>query len=688
MIHTSTTSPKQSVAPAPDVPRSPPASRQDNNHNRNSGSVFMNANSQSTREQSLNFDGFDNAMPGLVESSSRPSPVAPRSLRSRFSNASLCESAVESLETSATSLLPALQNKGALDDDNLQPLREDEFDPASFDIVAPSSHEHGVYSLAKRSELLFSEKHMGVILGDSRLLGQFTQFLAVVRPASVPLLTYYLNAEKAIRAIKYANSVASESLLKLDGHDFTTGAVDDTINAALEAKHEAAFKLLARDELPMYITHVWIRIVSLSIKRRIVGTMPMHLRDQSEGLAEVFCLTDPSRNDNPIILASDEFHRTTQYGHEDVIGRNCRFLQGPGTNPFSVKRIRDQLAAGREHFETFLNYRRDGSPFMNLLLCAPLIDSRGTVRYFLGAQVDVSGLAKDCTQLEGLKRIVKAEEVKSNGLETNNADGVNAKEEKRSATQSCRDLSEMFDRNEVETVRRYGGVMHKIRDHDELSQRKPNWNTPYLVIEEGTSPQPSPVPTNNVPDLPKSKMEGKEPSPSLSHSSNGRLTGVYEHYLLVRPAPSLQILFASPSLRLPGILQSPFLSRIGGSGRVRDQIAQALSDGRGVTAKVRWLSSTRRNVSSHADRGRPRWLHCTPLRGLNGIIGIWMIVVVNDDVSDVGGGATSDSAQQQTMHDKLLPRHGSQPKLAPPVASEIKGNPASFNGEDGPWPAW
>ena len=47
-----------------------------------------------------------------------------------------------------------------------------------------------------------------------------------------------------------------------------------------------------------------------------------------------------------------------------VLGRNCRFLQGPKTNPSSVARIRERLAAGKEHYETFLNYRRNGSPFM------------------------------------------------------------------------------------------------------------------------------------------------------------------------------------------------------------------------------------------------------------------------------------------------------------------------------------
>lgn len=95
-------------------------------------------------------------------------------------------------------------------------------------------------------------------------------------------------------------------------------------------------------------------------------------------------------------------------------------------------------------------------------------------------------------------------------------------------------------------------------------------------------------------------------------------------YLLIRPYPSLRILFASPTLRVPGILQSPFMNKIGGSSRVRDELTSALAEGRGVTAKVRW-------VARADEDGRNRWIHCTPLVGSNGQIGVWMIVLVDDD---------------------------------------------------------
>lgn len=83
-------------------------------------------------------------------------------------------------------------------------------------------------------------------------------------------------------------------------------------------------------------------------------------------------------------------------------------------------------------------------------------------------------------------------------------------------------------------------------------------------------------------------------------------------------------MFASPDLRIPGILQSPLLSRIGGSPRVRGDLAHALEVGRKVTAKVQWLSKT-------ATTSRARWIHCTPLLGVNDTIGVWMVILVDDE---------------------------------------------------------
>ncbi|KAJ0160953.1 Phototropin-2 [Colletotrichum tanaceti] len=519
----------------------------------------------------------------------------PRSPRTRSSR-SRANSTTSSYQTNNTSL-PPLQTKGAGDDEILEPLAEEEIEPGSFDLVVPSHGDNGQYSLEDRSELLFSKDHLKAIFKDRILLQRFTDFLHSARPDSLPLLTYYLDCLKALRAIAYANAIAN-GLDTLPEHTFSSENTINTSNSSLETKAEAAFDVLVQEDLPAYVTHTWIQIVSVSIKRRITGTLPVQLREMSEGLAEVFCLTDPSRHDNPIVMASEEFHRTTQYGMNYVIGRNCRFLQGPKTNPYSVKRLRERCLAGKEHYETFLNYRRDGSPFMNLLMVAPLYDSRGTVRYFIGAQVDVSGLAKESSGLEALQSLVVDKEAVTTAI--NGHRNYKTEEQK----DEFQELSEMFNMAELETVRRRGGNMHRVPQDQNQASTSTNWNKPRILIQDESS-----------------SVHQSNPEVPLT---SGRLSGIYEHYLLVRPYPSLRILFASPSLRLPGILQSNFMDRIGGSNRVREGLSHAFADGHGVTAKVRWISKS-------SSEGRVRWIHCTPLLGSNGVVGVWMVVLVDDE---------------------------------------------------------
>ena len=208
-------------------------------------------------------------------------------------------------ETRATSfMLPPLQTKGPPDDkDKMEPFLED--DPRSFDLVAPAENgDHQAFSLEARSQLMFSREHLKVIFSDPALLLRFTAFLSTHRPQSVPILIYYLDALKAMKAISYANAIA-EALEPIPGHDFTTEPATRTANLVLEQKATEAFDALVREDLPAYITHIYIQVVSLSISRRIIGTLPAHLQEASEGLAEVFCLTDPSRPDNPIVFASE-----------------------------------------------------------------------------------------------------------------------------------------------------------------------------------------------------------------------------------------------------------------------------------------------------------------------------------------------------------------------------------------------
>ena len=78
-----------------------------------------------------------------------------------------------------------------------------------------------------------------------------------------------------------------------------------------------------------------------------------------------FCITDPHQSDNPVIYISSGFTRLTGYQFDDIVGRNCRFLQGKETSPQDVKRISDALKSEKECSVNLLNYKKDGTKFVN-----------------------------------------------------------------------------------------------------------------------------------------------------------------------------------------------------------------------------------------------------------------------------------------------------------------------------------
>ena len=116
---------------------------------------------------------------------------------------------------------------------------------------------------------------------------------------------------------------------------------------------------------------------------------------------------------------------------------------------------------------------------MNMLMIAPLCDSRGKIRYHIGAQVDVSGLAKDCTDLESLQKLVSQQQAQRKDGSATNGD---AQQEKGDEFQ---ELSEMLNMGELETVRRHGGRMHReYQDEETESQRNTALHKPRLLLEE------------------------------------------------------------------------------------------------------------------------------------------------------------------------------------------------------------
>ncbi|KAI4174756.1 MAG: hypothetical protein LQ343_002127 [Gyalolechia ehrenbergii] len=255
-------------------------------------------------------------------------------------------------------------------------------------------------------------------------------------------------------------------------------------------------------------------------------------------------------------------------------------------------------------------------------MVVPLRDQNGKVRYYLGAQLDITELVNTCIGLESLRKLVARQ---LDPLDQNGHDDIKPCIDQMAEFQQ---LSETFTTQELQSLL-------KSQERQQLDDQVNNGMRSYQAQSARFR--------NSSVNLDSSiQLQGFGSAPPL---------GFYQNYLLVRPHPSLRILFASPDLRVPGILQSPLMEQIGGSPRVRNDLYHALESGQKVTAKVQWLSKSFQD-------GRARWIHCTPLISANGLIGVWMVILVDDDEEAL---ASSMPAQPELLPSKTGPNDTSAP---------------------------
>lgn len=117
-------------------------------------------------------------------------------------------------------------------------------------------------------------------------------------------------------------------------------------------------------------------------------------------------VSDPRLPDNPIIACNQAFMDLTGYSEDEIVGRNCRFLAGPATEPWLTETIRQGVRERKPVMVEILNYKKDGTPFRNAVVVAPVFDDKGELSYFFGSQVELP----DDAQGPSLTRRVRATE--------------------------------------------------------------------------------------------------------------------------------------------------------------------------------------------------------------------------------------------------------------------------------------
>jgi len=142
-----------------------------------------------------------------------------------------------------------------------------------------------------------------------------------------------------------------------------------------------------------------------------------HLLSSVSAAQTHFIITDPTLPDNPIVFASAGFYHLTGYGPSDILGHNCRFLQGRDTDSRTIARLSQAVQSGVDCRAVVLNYTKTGVPFWNDLFVAPLKDRHGHVVHFVGVQSNISPLrAKALLELMGpYGGVVTSEPIQGDG---------------------------------------------------------------------------------------------------------------------------------------------------------------------------------------------------------------------------------------------------------------------------------
>jgi hypothetical protein len=184
---------------------------------------------------------------------------------------------------------------------DVQNEEDDAFSLGAFDLKPPPPPPFAQTGLEALMDRLHSTDHLDIILSDPTLSSQFFRFIETYRPQHMESIRQYSSARKAIAALDYANALAGRIPTSSQHQPYTAA----TLDPRFEAKVQRMIGEVLEDALPAYITYRLVRLATDSLVKEITGSSSPVMRTLIPDLATVYCISDPSLPDNPIVYASE-----------------------------------------------------------------------------------------------------------------------------------------------------------------------------------------------------------------------------------------------------------------------------------------------------------------------------------------------------------------------------------------------
>jgi PAS domain S-box-containing protein len=274
--------------------------------------------------------------------------------------------------------------------------------------------------LDRRLEALLNVRRATVRLSERErqyrgLLRLLPEAVLLVRDGTV---LYGNEAATALLGLDDPGDLTDRALSTLISADEGIGALLSTVagGGRVEEFRRATMTTADGDTLETEVAAVQVRYDGDDATQLIVRDVTDRQRRRQqlnlygravEAANQGITIADARREDEPLVYANPAFERITGYAIEEVLGRNCRFLQGANTDESSVARLREAIDAETPVSVDLLNYRKDGTPFWNKLDIVPVRDADDTVTHYLGLQRDVTVEKRREERLEVLDRVLR-----------------------------------------------------------------------------------------------------------------------------------------------------------------------------------------------------------------------------------------------------------------------------------------